>query len=519
MKERWAMNMGSAMKMDWKMKNGSPVKKARVSAGILNTAILFLAFMLLFPTGASATEVIVMTSGSYGSLAWNFDVPTGKLTISGTGPMLEQSDPPWVYFTRAINTVDIQPGVTSIVKKAFMDCDNLTAVNIPNTVTEMGVYAFQGCSALESVVIPPSFTAFHSIYAFYGCESLKSVTLPDTLTDLGQWTFYGCKSLKSLTIPSGVKEIGYMTLHGCGFSSLTIPDSVTYLDQNSISFCGNLTTLYLGSGLKTIDNIAIQVNPKLKSVYFAGDAPSLYYYADGQLGSFSECPQDMVFYYREGAAGWTSPRWTANDGNTYNTAVYATGLSNFTAAKVIYSAGQFGDVDESAWYGASGTGAIRSACEMGIMAGYSGGKLFRPEGMIRISEAIKMAASVHQIYHGGNGVLEGGNPWYQPYVDYATAHGIIKADEFTNFDVDATRAQMAYIFAGAVPSTELVAVHEAVFIPDVSDATPYGTVIRMLYNAGVLVGGSDHAYRPASGITRAEAAAIISRIVIPATRK
>ena len=55
---------------------------------------------------------------------------------------------------------------------------NLTAIVAPNTVTNIGYYAFGGCSALTSVSLPAATSIGY--YAFYGCTSLTSIDFGDT---------------------------------------------------------------------------------------------------------------------------------------------------------------------------------------------------------------------------------------------------------------------------------------------------------------------------------------------------
>jgi len=50
-------------------------------------------------------------------------------------------------------------------------------------------------------------------------------------------------------------------------------------------------------------------------------------------------------------------------------------------------------------------------------------------------------------YNGESETFTQGIPWYQVYVDYAITNGIVNANDFTEYDRSATRAEMAYIFS------------------------------------------------------------------------
>ena len=176
--------------------------------------------------------------------------------------------------------------------------------------------------------------------------------------------------------------------------------------------------------------------------------------------------------------------------------------------------GQFADVSNTHWAASS----IKLCYEYGLMNGSDKG--FLPSNNLTVAEALVMADRVHQIYTDGESTLKNGTPWYQTYVTYAIENGIINAGDFSNYTTKATRGEMAYIFAHALPDSELSAVNAVTALPDVNVSTAYSKEIFTLYNAGVLTGSDEFGtYKPTSTITRAEAAAIISRVAVPAQRK
>ena len=96
----------------------------------------------------------------------------------------------------AIRNAEEQGLVFSEDKKILLTCENkeLSAVVIPDGVTEIGDNAFYGCTNLTGIVIPPSVTSIEES-AFYGCSSLSDITIPDSVTKIAAFTFEECENL------------------------------------------------------------------------------------------------------------------------------------------------------------------------------------------------------------------------------------------------------------------------------------------------------------------------------------
>lgn len=191
--------------------------------------------------------------------------------------------------------------------------------------------------------------------------------------------------------------------------------------------------------------------------------------------------------------------------------------SKFSASTDYYG---FLDADESAWYGSQQQGVIKSVVQLDIMNGYTDGT-FHPIGNITLSEAIKMAAVVHATCNNQTisfSASDGGK-WYDAYLNYCVKNRIVSSDEYSSLDAYATRAQIAHIFAKATSDFAVVNDIDYDYISDVSERSEYADEILALYRAGILTGDErTRAFRPSDTITRAEAAAIISRVALPTTR-
>ena len=175
----------------------------------------------------------------------------------------------------------------------------------------------------------------------------------------------------------------------------------------------------------------------------------------------------------------------------------------------------FTDVPADAWYRSD----VDTAVAMGLIAGRSE-TTFAPNENITLAETIKLAAVMNDRYAGGSADFSSGYPWYQPYVDYALKQNIIQT---TNADFNAlvTRESFAGIFAATLPDIAYGAINTLVndSIPDYPTASSRGTAIYKLYRAGIICGDSSRRFYPTRQISRAEVAAIVTRMMNAQARK
>ena len=191
-------------------------------------------------------------------------------------------------------------------------------VIIPSTlggrpVTDIGMEAFRGCTAVESVVIPDS-VANIWYRAFYGCAALQSVILGNGVTrvceqafhntayynDSSRWengvlyigpclveasdalggtyvvrqgtaviadyAFADCAALTSVTVPDGVTSIGMRAFEDCSaLETAVLSDGITRIGSYAFRRCGALQSLTIPVGVTIVEDYTFDKCSSLQS--------------------------------------------------------------------------------------------------------------------------------------------------------------------------------------------------------------------------------------------------------------
>lgn len=186
-------------------------------------------------------------SGTCGeNLTWTLTLDNNTLTISGAGEMddYEQwgnNPQPWQQYSSYINKVHIADGVTSIGKQAFANCNNITSVNLPNSINHIGAYAFESTQlyyddsnwsngvlyidncliiANEEVSGDYAITEGTRIIADNAFSShiendlLTGIILPNSVIHIGKGAF-NSRNITKVIIGSGTQSIGEDAFSWC----------------------------------------------------------------------------------------------------------------------------------------------------------------------------------------------------------------------------------------------------------------------------------------------------------------
>ena len=159
-------------------------------------------------TTITIKEVLEWTDES--GLKYSYVEGTGKATLI-RGDYQEMTS---VTIPATITVDNEQYAVKAIGDKAFISCNSLITISMPDGLESIGESAFQGDSHLNEFTIPSKLKSIGSL-AFYNCNGLKNVSLPEGLEVLGDYAFAYCFGLQKLELPSTLSSIDQFVIKGC----------------------------------------------------------------------------------------------------------------------------------------------------------------------------------------------------------------------------------------------------------------------------------------------------------------
>ena len=139
---------------------------------------------------------------------------------------------PWQSYIDSITKIVIEEGITAIGSDSFNGLTAVTEIELPDSLTEIGIGAF--CfTAITEVTIPANVSTM-GYSAFYGCGKLESVFFAgNKVREIGIYTFAKCYALKNLEFPEGLTAIRLGALQECrSLEELVFPESLTVLEQS-----------------------------------------------------------------------------------------------------------------------------------------------------------------------------------------------------------------------------------------------------------------------------------------------
>lgn len=177
---------------------------------------------------------------------WSIPDESGLITIPDSVRFI----PPLALTGREdIKQIVFSPGseCTGIGDYALIGCINLTDIQLPRSLKELGEGCFQECISLSHISLPKGIKSL-SRELFKWCESLENVILPDSLTDIGSRAFIYCDRLHTV-------KPADMTSLDSG-EGIHIPGMVTHIGSNAFGHCTALKRVVLPASIRELESYA-----------------------------------------------------------------------------------------------------------------------------------------------------------------------------------------------------------------------------------------------------------------------
>ena len=384
--------------------NGDPVKDALSAAaasargekaGISGDFVVYYDGNVVPADAAPAASL--WASGRCGaSLSW-YLYYDGSLEITGSGSMYDytlDNPAPWYNYAGYIDSIELSSGVTSVGDFAFMGCEYLTAMYIPNNTSlkRIGTWAFFGLDLGNGgwFSIPSSVTtledgAFAGVVlsefkvgstryfttvggVLYNADKTKliqypplkagsSFTIPSTVTRVCDYAFLLATDLTSVSLPSKLKTIGEGAFALTLLSSVSIPASVTSIEVDAFYYCEYLRQI-------TVNNASCKIAASKDTLGVPGRTV-----VRGYTGSTAES-YAKKYGYSFSSLGNSKNGLVTENGKTYYyvNGVKQTGIKTVNG-KTYYFSAKDGSMLKGGWVNAGGGKYYYCAADGHIMKG------------------------------------------------------------------------------------------------------------------------------------------------------
>ena len=190
----------------------------------------------------------------------------------------------WYNHGRQLDSIFLPNSIRLIGERAFSGLSNLRYIDMPDSITEIRNFAFEG-TRINSVFIPRSLTDIAPM-AFVGMSNLEffqvdslnpAFTAVDgILFDKSGTTLIAyppARTTDLLRIPYGVTHIAIGAFYGFKQDSLYIPDNVIYIGANAFQ-SSNLTNIVIPYGVTRINEETF-ARSKISSIIIPSSVTSI----------------------------------------------------------------------------------------------------------------------------------------------------------------------------------------------------------------------------------------------------
>ena len=137
----------------------------------------------------------------------------------------------------------------AVGNSAFSSCAKLTEVEVDTN--NIGTSVFSSCTGLTKATLGSAVTVIPQ-FLFQKCTALADVNVPVNVTEIQKGAFDQCSKLTSITLPDGLLTIEYNAFNKTGLTEVKVPSTVTTLGTDVFSNCASLTKAEFANTLEEL---------------------------------------------------------------------------------------------------------------------------------------------------------------------------------------------------------------------------------------------------------------------------
>lgn len=220
------------------------------------------------------SSLAIGTYAFYQSGVENFNFPDVPTTLGY-----------YSFASTPLRAIDFPESEMTLNVGSFMDCTELTELNIPEYVSEIPQLCFSGCNKLTTVTLDENMKSMGQA-AFSNCTSLESAYVRGAVTNIPEQAFSGCSSLKKLEWGCDVADVGISAFYGCQTLE-AFPDIITaetIVRDHAFYGCSSLKTITLPSSLWFTGTPAY---PDGYTMFDCAQLQSVHFMANGEVRLFA----------------------------------------------------------------------------------------------------------------------------------------------------------------------------------------------------------------------------------------
>ncbi len=197
------------------------------------------------------------------------DVPNGITEIGS-----------YAFNWTAISEINVPSGVTRLEQYTFNNCKQLKKAVLPDGITFIGNNCFDECVELEEVNIPTSVVTIGNEAFDNNNKRLTPIVIPNSCTSIGSYAFRNNYVMPSVTFGNGLQTIGSYAFAGCTIiEQAVLPETVTSIGDRAFQNCDSLRSFTFPQNVKQVKDYTFESCDALKSITLAEGTTSIGGYA------------------------------------------------------------------------------------------------------------------------------------------------------------------------------------------------------------------------------------------------